>query len=163
MTCEICNFMINGMQHLDKSIRAKAISWRIASSSSRFLWFFLLFSFFLALLPAATVERFKVKLRSKNGTFFYYLLSSTSLNMRTMFRCKLWRESFFGCIAMCFVVANTSLTSSNSFFVNPMTLLNWFSRFLLFLTQKPLSFFFLPFKMELFRTRFNHLSIHGKY
>lgn len=154
MTCEICYFIINGMQHLDKSIRAKAISrWNHFIFISFPLFFFSFSSFssslllsILCLLPSLTIDRFKVKFAIKNETFFYYLLSSTSLNIRTMFRCKLWRESLFGCIVMCFVVANTSLTSKNSFFVNPMTLRNWFFRFFLFLSQK-LSLVFLPLKI----------------
>lgn len=41
----------------------------------------------------------------------FYLLSSASLNIRTMFRCKLWRQSFFECIGPRFAGAKISLCS----------------------------------------------------
>lgn len=41
----------------------------------------------------------------------FYLLSSVSLNIRTMFRCKLWRQSFFECIGPRFAGAKISLCS----------------------------------------------------
>lgn len=56
-----------------------------------------------------------------------YLLSSASLNIRMILRCKLWRQSFFECIWKRFGAAKMSFTSCRSLFDSPMSILhlNW--------------------------------------
>lgn len=86
-------------------------------------------AFFLDRLLFSRLIQGQMESKNLNSCFCYLLaFSSTSLNIRTMLRCKLWRKSFLGCIAVCFVVAKTSLASRRSFFVNPMTLFNCLSR-----------------------------------
>lgn len=95
----------------------------------------------------------------KVWTQWIYLLSSASLNMRTMLRCKLWRQSFLECIGARFGVAKISFTSKMSFFVNPMTLLCGLSRILLTIFFK----YVLEFSQTCLKIFYFLALFHGKY
>lgn len=63
---------------------------------------------------------------SKNVLFCYLLrsISLSLLNIREIFRCRLWRQSFFECMDERFAMANVSFASTPfSFFGIPIALL----------------------------------------